>query len=182
MLIDKAQKKFNKQKIEPNSLDSLRWFKRFFENAARQSFKDVKDLAKRKSQVRPGKIYTYGYDPKHKAKLPYYDRVPLIVCLEIYKDGWLGLNLHYLSPKHRLAVMEILYKLYDEEKQKLRINYARLGSLGKHKLFSHCIKRYLANHLMTPLMNIEPENWDMVAFLPFARFVGEKEKTVWKDF
>ena len=38
-----------------------------------------------------GNMYMFRYDPKHKKTLPYYDTYPLIIPLERYKDGFLGL-------------------------------------------------------------------------------------------
>ena len=41
-----------------------------------------------------GKLNMFFYDPKHKKTLPYYDTFPLVLPLETYNDGFLGLNLH----------------------------------------------------------------------------------------
>ena len=48
-----------------------------------------------------GKMYFFFYDPKHKDKLPIYDKFPLFFPIEIYPDGFLGLKLHYLSTNER---------------------------------------------------------------------------------
>ena len=58
----------------------------------------VKGIAREKSRyVRSfikGRLYFFLYDPKTKDELPYYDRFPLVLVLEKYDDGFLGLNLH----------------------------------------------------------------------------------------
>ena len=43
-----------------------------------------------------GRLNMFIYDPKLKKKLPYYDTFPLVLPLEKYNDGFLGLNFHYL--------------------------------------------------------------------------------------
>ena len=48
-----------------------------------------------------GKMYFYSYNPKWKDQLPWYDTFPLVFPIERYPDGFLGLNFHYLHPKHR---------------------------------------------------------------------------------
>ena len=55
-----------------------------------------------------GKMYFYSYNPKWKDKLPYYDTFPLVFPIEKYGDGFLGLNFHYLPPKHRAILMDQL--------------------------------------------------------------------------
>ena len=46
--------------------------------------------------VTPGEMYMFYYDAKHKDTLPYWDRFPLVFPFSKVKDGFLGLNLHYL--------------------------------------------------------------------------------------
>ena len=42
-----------------------------------------------------GLLNMFFYDPKMKKKLPYYDRFPLILPIETYSNGFLGINFHY---------------------------------------------------------------------------------------
>ncbi len=48
-----------------------------------------------KATIRPkyGVMNLFGYDPKHKATLPYYDRFPLILPLDPAKGGFIWLKL-----------------------------------------------------------------------------------------
>ena len=71
------------------------------------------------SRVVKGKLFCFYYDPKGKADLPYYDRFPLVLVLEKYNDGFLGLNLHYLPIKYRVAFLDKL------------LQYARLDEIGR---------------------------------------------------
>ena len=43
-----------------------------------------------------GRLNMFVYAPKFARKLPYYDTFPLVLPLENYSDGFLGINLHYL--------------------------------------------------------------------------------------
>ena len=43
-----------------------------------------------------GRLNMYFYDPKTKKKLPYYDTFPLVLPVDTFKGGFVGLNFHYL--------------------------------------------------------------------------------------
>ena len=44
-----------------------------------------------------GRLNMFLYDPKYKDKLPYYDVFPLVLPIQRYSDGFLGINFHYLT-------------------------------------------------------------------------------------
>ena len=66
-----------------------------------------------KQATRPffGKMNMFIYAPKFAKKLPYYDTFPLVLPLERYSDGFLGINLHYLHPRLRARLMDGLYTI-----------------------------------------------------------------------
>lgn len=122
-----------------------------------------------------GKMFFYFYDPKHKKTLPIYDRFPLVLPMEQYSDGFLGLNLHYLDIKSRSALLGELLKhrnnnLYDE-RTKIQMSYSLLAKTKTLALASPCIKRYLYNHVRSPFVEVTPEEWDKAIGLPVAIFV-----------
>ena len=131
-----------------------------------------------------GNMYFYYYDPKHKDKLPYYDKFPLTIVIEQYRDGFLGLNLHYLSPKMRGVFMSKLLDLTSgnlDEKSKLEISYKFLKGAAKYKEFRPCVKRYLYSHMKSRAMKVEPLDWLPAVFLPVAQFKGKSKSGVWSD-
>lgn len=132
-----------------------------------------------------GKMLFYGYDPKHKATLPYYDKFPLIFPIEKYSDGFLGINLHYLPPVYRARLMDALYdtmnnKRYDDS-SRLILTYKLLKNASKFRYFKPCIKRYLTSHIRTNMVEIPVEEWDYVMFLPLARFEKMSQRKVWDE-
>ncbi len=66
-----------------------------------QIFEALYDNATEKPEV--GKWYFFEYDPKYKDILKKWDEYPLIKLMEIKNDRMLGMNLHFLRPKARLA-------------------------------------------------------------------------------
>ena len=132
-----------------------------------------------------GKMYFFYYDPKTKDELPYYDTFPLVLILDKYSDGFLGLNLHYLPLKYRVAFLDKLlqYARYDEddEVKKIKITYDILDSARRLKAFRPCLKRYLYSHIRSRILTVQPAEMDVAVFLPIQRFVKEKAPMVWKE-
>lgn len=135
--------------------------------------------------LRPGTMVCYFYDAKHKASLPYWDKFPVIFPLELYKDGWLGLNMHYLPPIFRARLMDELYDLLNNQKYdettKLNLSYQLLKSASKFSYYKPCIKRYLASHVQSQMIEIDVKEWDYAMMLPLARFQKASARKVWDD-
>lgn len=137
------------------------------------------------ARPRVGEMYMFTYDAKHKAKLPYYDKFPLIFPYKKVKGGFMGINLHYLPHAYRAELMDALYDLssnkkYDET-TRLRLNYNVLNSASKFENFKPCVKHYLTGQLRSRFLYIYPSEWDVALFLPTERFQGARKTTVWAD-
>lgn len=135
--------------------------------------------------LRVGMMYCFFYDPKTKADLPYYDKFPMVLVLEKYNDGFLGLNLHYLPIKYRVAFLTKLMKFAhltpEDDINRMRISYDILNSAKRYAEFKPMLKRYLFNHMRSKLLKIEPNEWDVATMLPLQQFKGARASTVWKD-
>ena len=57
-----------------------------------------------------GGMYLFQYDAKWKDILPYWDVWPLIFPFDYAKNGFYGINLHYLPPNARIDLMLRLIK------------------------------------------------------------------------
>lgn len=135
--------------------------------------------------VRIGSMFMFFYDPKWKNTLPFYDTFPLIFPIEMYKDGFLGLNLHYLPPLLRGKLMDALYDLINNDKMndttRLKISYDLLNGASRFKWFKPCIHRYLFSHVQSRFLYIDPVNWDKAVMLPLERFRKATKEQVWKN-
>ena len=123
-----------------------------------------------KATLRPkyGIMNLFGYDPKHKDRLPYYDTFPLIFPLEPAKGGFIGLNFHYLKPGARIAFLRSLAntttdKRFDKN-TRYNINWRNNTFMKK------TAKHYLFNHVRTSFLNITADEMAIAIFLPVARF------------
>ena len=132
-----------------------------------------------------GNMYHFFYDPKNKKTLPYYDSFPLVIVMGPAKDGFLGLNLHYLPLALRAKFLDALLdivnnKRYDET-TKFDISYKMLQNAGKMKYFKPCVKHYLKNNVRSRFAQIEAPEWEIATFLPTADFQKASVSQVYKD-
>jgi hypothetical protein len=132
-----------------------------------------------------GRMFFYGYNPKTKDTLPYYDIFPLILMVRGLDDGWHGLNLHYLPPKHReILITRLMEHMSDsrlDNKTRIKMNYAILSSAAKYRLFKPCFKRYLMTHTTTAVRPIPFTDWPKAIMLPVAKFKKAPITQVWAD-
>jgi hypothetical protein len=185
--VDRVRALAMNQDFERHSRESLNWYSKQiskFRNVNAKTFMEdnAEDL---KSNTFYGHMYLYAYDPKHKATLPYYDQWPLIFIIEEKKDGWLGINLHYLPPKLRgsllLKLLEFKSSKKINDKTRLLMTYKLLKDAAKFKAFQPCLKRYLETHTRSKFMKIRPEEWEMAIFLPLQNFKKASTRKVWSD-
>jgi hypothetical protein len=168
----------------------------WYRNAASQVLSGTRGLSpsaaekqwepKRKvSQMEPGMMYMFRYDPKHKKTLPYYDTFPLIFPIDIDSDSFLGINFHYLPPMGRAKLMNALYTISTDkrfdEKTKVLATYKVLSASSKFKFFRPTVKRYLKQHVRSPYLEITSREWDIAIFLPTENFKKASAQDVWVD-
>jgi hypothetical protein len=150
-----------------------------------QIARGIKDEDERETnRFKLGGLYCFYYDPLGKDDLPYYDKFPLVLVLERYTDGFLGLNLHYLPIRVRAAFLDKLMAyavLKDDDIQKIRVTYDILNASRRFKEFKPCIKRYLKIRLRSKILTIQPNEWEVATFLPMYQFKGAKPQQVWKE-
>ena len=143
------------------------------------------DNSSLKARIIPGNLYMYVYDPKTKATLPYYDRFPLVFPFSMTEDGFIGLNMHYLPHKLRFLLLDRLSAFTNNEKYdestRIRYSWALIDGMSKFAIAKPCVKRYLANHLKSPLHTVSADDWATAMMLPVERFVGASTAQVWAD-
>ena len=184
-LIDRINQQLAKEGIRPRTDAARAWLRQEVANLNPSRSAMMRDREKLRNRTMIGRMYFYFYDPKHKATLPYYDRFPLVLPVERYPDGFLGLNLHYIHPKQRIILLDKLSDFatnskYDET-TRLRLTYATLASATKAFEATPCIKRYLFNHVESRFLEITADKWDIAALLPFEYFVGASKSKVFRD-
>lgn len=184
-LMDRIKQSLVKQGLTPGTNAARTWLRSKVKDLAPSKNALMKDRERLRDSSIVGKMYFYYYDPKTKDKLKYYDRFPLVIPIETYPDGFLGLNLHYIHPKHRLILLD---KLSDTASNKnldantrLRISYDYLKRASKVFEATPCIKRYLFGHVESRFLEIGADEWDIAVLLPVESFVGAGTGKVYAD-
>lgn len=118
-----------------------------------------------------GRLYFFKYDPKGKNYLPKYDMFPLVFPLERYGNGFLGLNLHYLSMGGRSSITNMILEYKNntkmDESTRMLINWQILTGVSKMEgLARQCVKRYLFNHVRSQFIEVYASEYDKAIQIP----------------
>ena len=147
---------------------SYDWYKKKVQSMTTPSARTL--ISQGKATIRPkyGIMNLFGYDPKHKATLPYYDTFPLIFPLEPAKGGFIGLNFHYLPYGARVAFLRSLANTTTDKRfdKKTRYNIKWRNNQYMRKTAKH----YLFNQVRSSFLNIPADEMAIAIFLPVARF------------
>jgi len=154
--------------------EAQKWFRDTAKNIG-ENKKDPSKLFATKSTPQIGEMFLYVYDPKTKDKLPFWDSYPLTVIVEMYSDGFLGINLHYLPPMARAALMDSLDSVKTNDKYnastKIAISYKILKAYtSRFSGFENCLKRYLFGHVRSSFHHVHPSDWSKVVMLPLQKW------------
>jgi len=184
-LLDRIKTSLAKEGLTPRTNASRAWLRAKVKDLKPTSAGLMTDRQRLKNKSMIGRMYFYFYDPKTKDSMPYYDRFPLVIPIERYNDGFLGLNLHYIHPKNRMILLDKLSDTtsndtYDEN-TKLKINYRYLAAASKIFEATPCIKRYLFTQIESRFLEITADEWDIAAMLPVESFVGARTSKVYAD-
>ena len=129
-----------------------------------------------------GRLNMFTYNPKHRKTLPYYDTFPLVLPIEKYSDGFLGINLHYLDIRTRIRLLDRLVDFSNntkfDESTRLVVTYDRLK---KVRLVRPTIHRYLAGNVMSHFRRIDADEFTVATLLPVQRFKKASAKEVWRE-
>ena len=184
-LLNRIKESLAKEGLTPRTNQARAWLHMKIKDLkpTRAALLKDRDRLKEKSVI--GKMYFYFYDPKTKEKMKYYDRFPLVIPIERYNDGFLGLNLHYIHPKYRMTMLDKLSATANnssyDEKTKLRVSYQYLTAASKVFEATPCIKRYLFSQIESRFLEISADEWDIAALLPMESFVGASTSKVYAD-
>ena len=137
-----------------------------------------------KLQGRPsvGRLNLFGYNPKYRKTLPYYDVFPLVLPLEPIKGGFMGMNFHYLPPLLRFRLLERMQATASDDRfdrnTKFDVNY---DDVKRIKIVKPTIKKYLYSHIQTGFLRINADEAAIAIYLPVQRFKKASEATVYAD-
>ena len=173
--------------INPRTQESREWFRKRIQRLTRVNRDALmrEDEINRKASHSYGSMFMYFYDPKHKEKLPFYDRFPLTIPVEPAPGGFRGINLHYLPPVLRAKFLDALLdatnnKKYDES-TRFKLTYDILRGARKMRYFKPCFKHYLLTHVKSRFAEVPAPEWEIATFLPTAQWEKASAGKVYQD-
>ena len=161
---------------------STAWYREKIKEFGQPGAMDLIRDGKRNNKPFYGKLNMFFYDPKHKKTLPYYDTFPLVLPLEKYPDGFLGINMHYLPIPLRIKLLDRLVDYSNntkfDESTRLMVDY---NKLKKVRLIRPTIHRYLSGYTKSQFRRIDADEFTIATLLPVQRFKKASESEVWKE-
>ena len=149
----------------PKSYD---WYRKKVQSMTTPGARGLINQGKATVAPKYGMMNLFGYDPKFKETLPYYDRFPLIFPIDFAKGGFYGINFHYLQPGARVNFLRQLSRFASDKNYDKKTRY-NIGELSG-RYFKRTIKHYLFSQVRTSFLNITADEMAIAIFLPVARF------------
>ena len=186
-LFDKLESEAFRKGLQARSKEANDWFasnvKKLGKIGSSKMLGD--DRLRKQAGASPGDMVMYTYNTKLKATLPYYDTFPLTIVVGPAKDGFYGINLHYLPPKVRAIFLDKLNDVASNQKfnatTRFKITYKLLMATKSYKYFKPCFKHYLSANVTSNIMKVNAAEWNIAIFLQTANFKKASVGTVWAD-
>lgn len=165
--------------------ESIDWFKdsiqQIINKVNNNSKINTNKIFEKDSRPSIGEMYLYAYDAKYKNILPFFDMFPLTIPVEMYTNGFLGVNLHYLPPMARAALLSQLKKYATNNKYnnntKMLLSYELLKKYAdQFSGVESCVKKYLFGQVRSSFHKVHPMDWDKVVMMPIQRWVVNPNK------
>tara|TARA_B100000029_G_scaffold32012_1_gene30607 strand:- start:8192 stop:8701 length:510 start_codon:yes stop_codon:yes gene_type:complete len=156
-------------KLRKSGKEPYQWYRNRIKELGTPSQAQLIRDGKITGRVNFGALNMFIYDPKLKNKLPYYDTFPLVLPIEKYRDGFLGINFHYLPYALRARLLSRLDP---------NANYSALKNV---KLVKPTLKRYLNSNVRSRFRKLEEEDFMTAIMLPVQRFRKSSASKVWSD-
>ena len=144
---------------------------------------------------RVGEMFLFNYSPSARSRqdLGFWDTFPLIYIVKMRRDGFEGINLHYLPTNLREVLFLNLLRLttstsesaqdaqggFTSQTARLKLTYEILNKSERFRFFRPCYRRYKYNRIESRMLRVAPKYWGMAMYLPFYRFRRKTKIQVW---
>ena len=185
MSTNNTGKSFSSKRLDLNSDAATEWIRDKLQKMPHVGKSPITKAKKTPSLIKPGRIYFFGYNPKYRMTMPFYDQFPLVLVLNLQQGGFLGVNVHYLPLNNRAAFLNGMLKyvsspVYTQDSDaRILLEYPKMVSSFK-KYAVPCIKSYLYSGVAGGVVQIHPADWKNTILMPLDRFAKMNREQVWK--
>jgi len=177
-----------KQSAEGREL-STRWYRSKITSLGGDSMTATSHITQGNTTARPnyGMMNLFSYRPETAEKLPYYDVFPLVIPVARQRDGFTGINFHYMPMPARVKLLNTLVESFkDGENSKLDMTWRNVSGLRKVRPL---VRRYKAKNVNSLFLKLDVEDMLIAVLLPVQQFYsGEwvsrrpvSEREVYRD-
>ena len=149
---------------------STRWYRGKITSMGGSTMSATQHIDQGKTTARPnyGMMNLFSYRPETAEKLPYYDLFPLSIPVVKHRDGFTGINFHYLSIPLRVKLLDILVEAFaDDDKGKLDMTWRSISSL---RTVRPIVRRYKARRVGSKFLKLTVEDMLIAVLLPVQQF------------
>ena len=164
-------------------LKSASWYRNAVQSIANKATATgLTRQGKLNSRPSAGRLNMYFYAPKTKKKLPYYDTFPLVLPVDTFRGGFVGLNFHYLPYIMRFRLLQEIQRYASntqfDSTTKIMETYSTLKNIP---MIQPTIKKYLWRHLRSNFLRIDADEMAMAVYLPVQQFKKATASRVYAD-
>ena len=154
---------------------SIKWYQNRIKHIGGSSLRNPRTLIHDEeghglARARPGfgELNLFQYTPKGPEKLKYYDLFPIVLPLVRHRNGFTGLNFHYLPYILRVKLLTLLAEAYgDESTQRINVTYFMIRNM---RLIRPVIRRYIRTQVETLYLRIPLDDMLIGILLPVQQF------------
>lgn len=137
-----------------------------------------------------GQMLFFKYEPINEKFLntpnTYYDIFPLCIITDVTRDGFEGINLHYLDLEKRQFLLSSLLEGYtviksnDTSRNRLLVSYQSLKNRRKMRFFKPCYKKYRWKGIKRRPIEVPFEYWQVLSNLDLGFFTNKVKPSVYR--
>ena len=149
---------------------STRWYRGKITSMGGSNMTATQHITQGKTTARPnfGMMNLFSYRPETAEKLPYYDLFPLSIPVAKHRDGFTGINFHYLPIPLRVKLLNTLVESFaDDDKGKLNMTWRGISNL---RTVRPIVRRYKAKNVNSKFLKLTVEDMLIAVLLPVQQF------------
>jgi hypothetical protein len=194
MLLDLIKVQGNTNPETPQSEgvdDAYQWFIDTLKDTRNKRVTETND-----NKLKPGKLYVFGYNPKYKSTLDYYDMHPIVIALGqiMTENGKLevGINISWYPPKARKYIIGKIREMYKpmyeaamkkspfdgQEQAFVPIDLYNLKVALDRMGLSWAIRTYIPDRIISPKAVVCYEDWEIVSRMDKPKIFPQLEGKV----
>jgi len=169
---------------------SIRWYQRKIKSLGADRYSATQHIMQGQKEGRVvsrpefGMLNLFHYRPKGALKLKYYDIFPIVLPFERHKNGFTGINFHFLPIPLRIELLERL-QLYSRE-DKVEVYW---DLIENWKLVRPIVRRYLKQQVKSHFLRLPLDDMLIGSLLPVQGFYSGDwnykqqvtNRKVWRD-